>query len=86
MQSIPDGATIKLDRLVYHGKQTDERLANMSDFTERLYARLEELERYRRKNLVVKDNPPFNAAKPTPDWLPKLLEFFNKLIKFETLL
>ena len=49
--------------------------------TERLDAKLREHERYTRKNSVIIDNPPFDAAKPTPEWLPKLLEFLNELNK-----
>ena len=86
IQSIPNGATKEavqavLDRLVDHEKQTDERFADLADFTERLDSRLREQERYTRKNSVIIDNPPFDAAKPTAEWLPKLLEFLNKLNK-----
>ena len=86
IQSIPYGATKEavqavLDRLVDHERQTDERFADLADFTERLDSRLREQERYTRKNSVIIDNPPFDAAKPTAKLLPKFLEFLNKLYK-----
>ena len=64
-----------------HERQTDERFAHLADFTERLDSRLREQERYTRKNSVIIDNHPFDAAKPTAEWLPKLLDFLNKLNK-----
>ena len=85
IQSIPDEATKEavqavLDRLVDHERQTDERFADLADFTERLASRLRDQEMYTRKSSVIIDNPPFDEAKPTAEWLPEMLEFLNKLI------
>ena len=78
IQIIPDGATKEavpavLDRLVDHERQTDERFADLADFTERLDSRLREQKRYTRKNSVIIDNYFFDAAKPTAERSPKLL-------------
>ena len=83
IQSFPDGATEEvvqalLDHLGDHERQTDERFADLTDFTERLDVRLREPERYTRKNYAIKDNPLFDAAKPTTEWLPKLRQFLKK--------
>ena len=83
VQSILDGATkdavqAVLGRRVDHERQTDERFADLANFTERLDARLREQERYPRKNSVIIDNPPFDATKPTAEWLPKFARVFKQ--------
>ena len=58
IQSIPDGATKEavqavLDRLEDHERQTDDRFADLADFTARLDSRLRDQERYTHNNSVI---------------------------------